>query len=234
MNNKIGVLGGMGPLATTIFMRNVILYTDANKDQENVPMVIINDTEIPDRTEFLTNISENSPYPKLINNIKDLEKLGCNYIVIICNTSHAFYEELQKNSSAKIINMIEETLKECDNTNFNKVGLLATEGTIKSKIYDKFNKFNIELFIPNYDIQKEITSFIYDYIKKDKKVSKEEFERVLKYFYNNGCDGVILGCTELSVIYKDLNLNNDKRIVDSTVVVAKKTIEISGKKLRKE
>ena len=231
MKNKIGVLGGMGPLATTIYMENVISYTGAKNDQENVPMIIINDTEIPDRTSYLLGKSSYSPYPKLLSNIKDLEKLGCNYIFIICNTSHAFYDELQKNTSANIINMVEETLKECKNRGFKKVGLLATEGTINSKIYEKFNKFDLNLFVPNDSIQKAITSFIYDYVKQNKNVNSDEFLNVLDYFYKNDCDSVILGCTELSVIYKKLNLINDNRIVDSTKVVAELTIKISGKNI---
>lgn len=229
MKNKIGVIGGMGPLATTIYMRNVIDYTDALTDQDNIPMIVINDTTIPDRTDFLLGKSNNSPYPKLLSNLKDLERLGCNYIFIICNTSHAFYDELNKNSNATIVNMIEETLKECKKRNFNKVGLLATEGTINSKIYEKFNKFNLDLFIPEKSIQNKITSFIYDYVKQDKNVLKEDFFDTLNYFYNNGCDAVILGCTELSVIYRNLELYNDNKIIDSTSVISKLTIDIYNK-----
>ena len=232
MKNKIGVLGGMGPLATTIYLKNVIDYTDAKNDQENVPLTIINDTEIPDRTDYILGLSNNSPFPKLLENVKILENIGCNYIVMICNTSHSFYEELQKNTNATIINMVEETLKECKIKGCKKVGLLATEGTIKSQVYQKYNKFELELVIPPENIQNLINSFIYDHVKKNIDVTMEDFIAVLNFFFNNGCDSVILGCTELSVIYKDLNLQNDSRIIDSTSVIAKLSIKISNKKLK--
>lgn len=231
MKNKIGVLGGMGPLATTIYMKDVIDYTDAKNDQENVPLVIINDTEIPDRTDYILGKSKNSPYPKLLENVKILEKIGCNYVAIICNTSHVFYKELQSNTHVKIINMVEETLKECSNLGHKKVGILATEGTIKSQVYQKFNNFKLDLFFPNSNIQIIINSFIYEYVKKNKKVNLDDFINVLNYFYDNGCDSVILACTELSVIYRDLNLQNDSRIIDSTTVISKLSIKLAGKKL---
>ena len=130
--------------------------------------------------------------------------------------------------------MISGTLRECRNRNYKKIGLMATEGTINTKIYEKFNDCELELFIPKENIQKIITSFIYDYVKKDKKVNREDFINVLNYFYDNGCDGIILGCTELSVIYKELDLINNYNIVDSTTVVAKLTVSIAGKKLKVE
>ena len=110
-----------------------------------------------------------------------------------------------------------------------KVGLMATRGTIKTNIFDKYS--NIELFKPNEDIQNIIDKFIFDRVKKNKNVSLYEFNSILDYFYKNECDGVILGCTELSVIKVDLKLN-DSRIVDTLDVLAHNVIKLSGKKIK--
>lgn len=232
MKSKIGIIGGMGPLATTIFMKMVIDNTNAITDQENVPMVILNDTETPDRTDFLLGKSDNNPLPNLMNDIKMLERIGCTDIAMICNTAHAFYDVLQKNNNVNIINMIDLTLKECKKRGFNKLGLLATKGTIKTKIYETFNNYDLELIIPSDDIQEIIESYIYNYVKKNVVVSNENFTKLLNYFYELGCDGVIMGCTELSVIFDYLNLQKDKKIIDSTLELSKEVIKISGKKLK--
>lgn len=228
-NYKIGIMGGMGPLATTIFFKKVIDYTDAKTDQENVNMVILNDTDVPDRTDYLLDHTKDSPLPYLLNDIEMLERLNCEYVTMTCNTAHFFYDELTNKSKLKFINMISETLKECKKRNLNTVGLLATRGTISTKIYDMFNEFGITIVTPNEEIQSMVDDFIYDKVKKNKPVAKQGFNKVYDYFLEH-CDGIILGCTELSVIIDNLDIH-DRRIVDSTRVIAKKIVEVSGKKL---
>ena len=94
-----------------------------------------------------------------------------------------------------------------------------------------FTIWGLSLFIPNDEIQKKIMAIIYDKIKKNVMISKEEFYEIIDYLKQNGCDKIILGCTELSVAYKNLELN-DSIIIDSLTVLARKTVEISGKKLK--
>lgn len=227
---KIGVLGGLGPLATAKFLERVIDLTDAKGDQENVDMVILNHCSIPDRTDYLLDNNKENPLPYLISDVKLLENIGCKYIAMPCNTAHVFYEDLSNSTNIKLINMVEETIFECNKKNMKRLGLMATRGTIDSKVFDKFND-SIELFKPNESIQYIIDEFIFDRVKNNISVTNYEFNEVLKYFYDSGCDGIILGCTELSVINDDLKLN-DERIVDTIDVLAKKIIELSGKKLK--
>ena len=224
MKPKIGIIGGMGPLATAIFLKKIIDCTNASVDQENIPLIIINDTNVPDRTKFLLGESNDSPLPYLIKDVKDLESLGCNYAAMICNTSHSFYDELKVITNMQIINMPELTLKEIFKNGYKRPGLMATEGTIKTKVYEKFNKYNLDIIIPESNIQKEINELIYDYVKKNIKVPQEKFINIIKYFMDNSCDSIILGCTELSVIMNELEINSEN-IFDSTTVLAKKIIE---------
>lgn len=228
MNDKIGILGGMGPLATAIFLKKVIDLTDASCDQENIPFVILNDTDIPDRTAYILGKSTSNPVDYLLKDLEDLEKLKCTHAAMICNTAHFFYDELQNKTPIKILNMVELTLEECSKRGFKKVGLMATEGTVKAKVYEKFNKFDIELVYPDSESQKMISEIIYDYVKKNKKVPRKLFGNALQCFLDRKCQGVIMGCTELSVVIDDLNIAS-KKVVDSTETIAKACIDIIKK-----
>ena len=225
MKPKIGIIGGMGPLATTIFLKKVIDCTNARIDQDNVPLAIINDTIVPDRTAFLLGKSTDNPLTYLIKDMHDLEALGCNYASMICNTSHSFYEELKENTNMQLINMVELTLEEVKNKGYNRPGLMATDGTIKAQVYDKFNKYDLDIIIPEVSIQKEINELIYDYVKKNIKAPEYKFIDIIEYFKSSGCDSIILGCTELSVIVDDLNIQKDN-IIDSTTILADKIVKI--------
>lgn len=225
MKPKIGIIGGMGPLATTIFLKKVIDCTNAEIDQDNIPLVIINDTLIPDRTAFLLGKSTESPLPHLIKDIHDLKSIGCNYVAMICNTSHSFYNELENNTNMQLINMVELTLEEVKNRRYNKPGLMATEGTITTGVYEKFNTYRLDIFLPIPSIQKEINEIIYEYVKKNKTVPEYKFLRIVNYFKDNGCDSIILGCTELSVTIDDLKIQ-ENNIIDSTTILANKIVEI--------
>ena len=230
MNNLIGVIGGLGPKATTYFMNLVIDNTVSSCDQDNVDMLVCQYSSIPDRTSYIVGNSIDSPVPKMIDCAKLLEKEGCKYIVIPCNTASYFFEEIQNNVNVEVINILKETSNVALNSNSSKIGLMATDGTISSKAYHKFINED-KLFIPSDEIQKKIMAIIYNKIKKNVMISKEEFYEIIDYFKQNGCDKIILGCTELSVAYKNLELN-DNMIIDSLTVLARRTVEISGKELK--
>lgn len=225
MRPIIGIIGGMGPLATAIFLKKVIDVRNAKKDQDNIPLTIINDTTVPDRTAYLLGESKESPFPHLLSDLKDLEMLGCKYAAMICNTSHSFYDELRNSTTLDIVNMPKITLEEVSKRGYSKPGLMATEGTIKTKVYEKFNDYGLDIVLPSADIQKVVNSLIYNYVKKNIPVPKEKFANILDYFKNIGCDSIILGCTELSAIIDDLKID-ENYIIDSTTELAKKIINI--------
>lgn len=230
MNNLIGVIGGLGPKATTYFMDLVIDNTISESDQDNVDLLVCQFSSIPDRTSFILDNSKDSPVPEMIKCARLLEREGCKYIVIPCNTASYFFDEVQDRVNSKIINILEETSKFVLKTNPNKVGLMATDGTIKSGAYHKFIDSDL-LFIPNNEYQSKVMDIIYNKVKKNKVVTLNEFEELLNYFRRNGCEKIILGCTELSVVYSYLKITYDD-LVDSLTILARKTVELSGKKLK--
>lgn len=230
MNNLIGVIGGLGPKATTYFMDLVIDNTVSESDQDNVDMLICQYSSIPDRTSFILGKSNESPVPEMVDCAKILDREGCKYIVIPCNTASYFFDEVQKEVSAKVINILEETSEVVLRHNPKRIGLMATDGTIKSGAYHKFINNDL-LFVPNEMYQAKVMNIIYDKVKKNKDVSLKEFDEILNYFRENGCEKIILGCTELSVVYSYLKINYSD-VVDSLTVLARKTVEVSGKNLK--
>lgn len=235
-NNKlVGVIGGLGPLATTYFMNLVVKYTEASKDQDHIDMIVINQPSTPDRTSFILGESNEDPTETIVNNAKTLEKLGCDFIVMPCNTAHFIYDKIERAINIPFINIVKETVDYIfdHNQTVKKVGLMATKGTIKAKTYEtELKARNSELFIPGENEQLKIMDFIYNNIKKGEPVNMNEFNKIINYYYDNGCDFIIIGCTDLSVIIEDNNIN-DERIVDSTRVLVMKTITEAGKKIKK-
>ena len=144
----IGILGGMGPEATVEIFRRIIDITPSKKDQDHLHIIIDNNPKIPDRTAAILGKGE-SPLPLLTSTAKNLEKAGASFIIIPCNTAHHYIDLLRREVSIPIVDMLEETVneiyKELPNSN---IGLLASTGTIKAKIYQKAaNKKNLKIII---------------------------------------------------------------------------------------
>ena len=211
MNKKVlGVIGGMGTAATIDFYTRIMNHTVAHKDQEHIDMVIINHASIIDRTYAIKNNKLDELLKQMHENLKILENAKVTSIAIPCNTSHSIIDKIQQLTSIPIINMIEETakgLKEVVNKG-EKVGIMATDGKIMLKIYPQAcKKYDIEYFVPDDNIQKQIMDIIYDDVKAKGIFDNEKFKKVLNYFLQNGCKYVILGCTELSGFKKDFDKN---------------------------
>ena len=200
----------MGTAATIDFYTRIMNHTVAHKDQEHIDMVIINHASIIDRTYAIKNNKLDELLKQMHENLKILENAKVTSIAIPCNTSHSIIDKIQQLTSIPIINMIEETakgLKEVVNKG-EKVGIMATDGTIMLKIYQQAcKKYDIEYFVPDDNIQKQIMDIIYDDVKAKGIFDNEKFKKVLNYFLQNGCKYVILGCTELSGFKKDFDKN---------------------------
>ncbi len=230
---KLGVIGGMGPMATQLFYKNIIEMTDAKCDQEHIDMIILSHASMPDRTASIKNNQTDDVFNKLLEDAKMLEENGVCTIAIPCNTSHYFWKKLQKEIDTPIINMVRETvlsIKE-NNPNIKKIGLLATDGTVFSGIYnEECERVGIECVTPDEDIQKVVMDIIYNQIKKGENGNIEDFDKVDIFLKKSGCEAAILACTELSC-FKDNHELTDF-YVDAMQVLSKKAITFCGGKLR--
>lgn len=199
---KLGVIGGMGPEATCYFYENIIAHTKAEKDQDHIDMVILSHASIPDRTQAIKSGESAGLVRMLQEDARTLEQLGVANIAITCNTSHYYYEQIQKAVSVPVINMIHESVAYAvrEIPDVRKIGIMATDGTIESRIYHKeCRKLGVTPVKPSPERQKDVMSLIYDDIKSGKKGDRAKFDRVMSEFLRKGCDAVILACTELSV-----------------------------------
>ena len=203
MKYDLGIVGGLGPLASSYLYEMITKKTKANKDQEHLNIALLSYASTPDRTSYILNKSDKSPYPYLLENCRLLEKLGVKMISIPCNTSCYFHEKLQKEINIPINNIIKNTVNYVKEKKYKKVAILATTGTIKSNLYqNELEKQKIEFCLPNQD---KVMKIIYDYVKSGKEVPINLMNDIIE---NINADAYILGCTELSILKSKLNLND--------------------------
>lgn len=229
----LGVIGGLGPMATAYFMELIISMTDAAKDQDHLNMIIYNRPDTPDRTDFIVGKSKEDPRPVLIDLGRQLRQQGADLIAIPCNTSHYFHEELEREIGLPVINMVRETVLYLKKYSIKKAGILATDGTIKTRLFQtELEKEGIKWVIPNAGDQKKVMRLIYDDVKAGRPIEENLFFDVKNALLSAGAQIIVLGCTELSVIKRGICLGPD--ILDGLEVLAKCSIEKCGYKLKAE
>jgi len=231
-NMQLGILGGMGPLATSDFFRKVIQMTDASSDQEHIHILVDNNTTIPDRTDYIINKSEN-PKRELVRSAIKLEIMGADLIAIPCNTAHYFHADISKYTNIPIVNMIEETAKYLlkEQASQKKYLLLATTGTYASKVYQQtFDQWDLEIIEPNEMGKKTIMKWIYDLKSNQPSATKLSFDKLVEEASNGTCMPVILGCTELPVIKEVIGAEGV--FIDPTSILAKKCVQFSKSELK--
>lgn len=228
VNKTVGVLGGLGPQATVYFTDMIVNLTKASCDQEHVDMIICNRATTPDRTDYIVGNSTENPANSLIQDAIKLEKFGADFVVLTCNTAHYFYKSICSKINIPFINIIEETVTYSKSKGYKKIGILATTGNINTKLYQNMCRMHgVEFVLPTTDLQNDIMNIIYG-IKAGNPADMTKFNNIIDFFKLNNCDGVILGCTELSILKKDNNLFSTFYI-DSLEVLARKTISLAGK-----
>ena len=226
----LGIVGGVGPLATMFIGEMIVRRTKAAKDQDHVNSIITNNTRIPDRTAFIMGRSDDNPVPVMIDDMAKLSSIGAEIIIIPCNTAHTFYDELQMGSPVPVIHMIRETMKRAAQQGAVKVGVLATTGTVTSKVYQQAaNEYGLEPVLPSQEIQEKVMSIIYDNVKAGKNADKDTWREIVNHMENQGCDRVVLGCTELSIVKKEMDLPDF--YLDSLIVLAETAILSCGYEL---
>ena len=213
----IGILGGMGTQAGLDFCNKLAMLNRGKTDQEYPLFILYNKSNIPGRpesigvqTKSLSTVPRNSKNTKKYNRVlksllegcKSLEKSGCKFIVIPCNTAHYWYEDLKKKIKIPIINMPKEvftqTKKNCKKNS--KIGLLATEGTLKTEIYDKIFKKDYTLIKPSNNLQVNSVNKAIKFVKMGKiKDAEKAIKPAVNHLIKMKCKKIILGCTELPI-----------------------------------
>ena len=224
----LGILGGLGPMSTFYFCELLTAHTYAEQDCDHVDMLISSRASTPDRTAYILGQSPDSPLPVMKEEALRLANAGADLLVIPCNTAHYFYEGLREISPVPIMNIIEETVLFLKKRNVRTMGLLATEGTVQSRSYHRLcEQHGMNCITPSPEEQNEITKIIYGAIKQNKSPDFSAFLRISQSLLNRGCECLVLGCTELSLLRKE-GLSQPW-YVDSLEVLAYQTILACGK-----
>lgn len=232
MAKTIGILGGMGPLATVDIFHKIVSLTDANSDQDHIHIIIDNDPGIPNRLDFLLRDGE-SPEKHLIQLATKLELMGADVLIMPCNTAHYFYDAIKKHIGIDFINMIDETAKEIKQTypSCKKIGLLATKGTYHTGIFEKvFSPYEIEVIIPDLEDQQYIADLILAVKIGQTTFDLTNIHQVLGALRKKDMDVLVLGCTELPIAFEMFNI--EEKYIDPTTVLACSAIKYAGKNVR--
>ena len=221
----IGVLGGMGTQAGLDFCNKLAKLNRGKLDQKYPMFVLYNKSNTPKRPENL--IKYNNVLNALVQGCRMLEKNKCKFIVIPCNTAHYWYDDLQKKTRIPIISMPREvylhSIKKCKKNS--KIGLLATEGTIKTRVYNKFFDKKFKLINPSKLIQSKNVNKAIRLVKMGKiKEAERAIKPAVNYLIKIKCKKIILGCTELPIAifaYKSFKkIKESKIFIDPNLLVA--------------
>ena len=243
----IGILGGMGTQAGLDFCNKLAILNRGKIDQEYPLFILYNKSNIPGRPESigvqtgnLSNKSSNSNSKKkynlvlksLLQGCKLLEKNKCKFIVIPCNTAHYWFDDLQKKINIPIINMPNEvfkfTQKNCKKNS--KIGLLATEGTLKTGIYHNFFDKKFDLIQPSENVQKKSVNKAIKLVKMGKvKAAARSIKPAINSLMKMKCKKIILGCTELPIAifaFKSFkNIVSSKIFLDPNLILANSSMQ---------
>lgn len=203
---KLGIIGGMGSVAAAYFFKRLIELTPAEIDQDYIETFVHNNTSVPDRTAGILD-GKPSPLPELKRSVAILNRMGANYILLACMTSHYFVEELQKDSEAVIIDGIEETARQCSESGFRRVGVMGSTGTVKLGLFkQRLAEVGIEAVqLSDADQLRYFTEPIYaDWGIKAGHIAGKPTDRLVKgaqILIDAGAEAVVAGCSELPLVY---------------------------------
>ena len=221
----IGILGGMGTQAGLDFCNKLALINRGKIDQQYPLFILYNKSNIPKRPENIKKY--NNVLNSLIKGCLLLQKNKCKFIVMPCNTAHYWHSDLQKKIKIPIVSMPKEVYlyskKTCKNNS--KIGILCTEATLKTKIYNKYFDKNFDLISPKKSIQKNSVNKSIKLVKMGKVREAEKAIRpAVNYLMKSKCKKIILGCTELPIAifaYKSFKkIKKSKIFIDPNLLLA--------------
>lgn len=224
----IGIIGGMGPLATIDLYEKITFNTKAEKDQDHIHIIIDSYPQIEDRTAYILYGGKN-PKDKLIESAKRLENAGADALIMPCNTAHFFAKDIEKEVSIPLIHIVKSTAEAIKNKypKANKIGLIATTGTLKSGVYANILKdYGYHII----ELDERLENDIMDCIYKGVKAGKTEeyvplFQKCVDKVTDMGADVLIAGCTEIPILVP--HIKSKIPVVDATLELALAAVAFS-------
>lgn len=224
----LGILGGLGPMATAYFYELLTSHTQAARDQDHIDIVISSRASTPDRTAYILGQGAQDPFGALAENAARLAAFGADVLVIPCNTAHYFYDRLCAAVDVPIVNMVEQTVLAAKRGGCRTLGVLATTGTVRTGLYQKMcAAHGLACAVPDAAAQQCVMDVIYRDVKQGRRADRAAFDTAAGALRAQGCDRVVLGCTELSLVKRDEGL--DAFYLDSMEALAKSVLLLFGK-----
>lgn len=229
----LGVIGGLGPLATAYFFELAVRMTQAGTDQEHMEIIVFNRPSVPDRTGYILGRTKESSLPAMMEMGLRLREQGAEYLAVPCITAHYFYRELVEAVGVPVLHMVRETVEHLACYGIKRAGIMATDGTIYSELFQKeLDKRGIGWITPDKENQRYVTDLIYQDIKAGKPLEMDKFVRVSGYLKKKGAECIILGCTELSLVKREYGIGAG--YLDAMEVLARQAVLAGGAQLKGE
>jgi aspartate racemase len=233
---RIGVLGGMGPEAGAYFLGQIIRATAAGRDQDHPPVILYSLPQIPDRTKAILHGGP-SPLPALLRGLSALHGAGADFAIMACISAHSFYPRLAPRSPLPLLNLLEETLFEIERWRPvpETIGLIATTGTVRSRIFDNvFGPAGIRIIVPFSRDQERVMTAIYG--KKGIKAGcaegrpREILLEVAQGLIRRGARAVLAGCTEVPLVLRPPDISVP--LIEPMAIGARAAVKRAGAPLR--
>jgi aspartate racemase len=220
MSKLLGVLGGMGPLATVDFLQKLIEETPARRDQEHIPVIAYSVPQIPDRPLAITGNGE-SPLPQMLEGIHTLKRAGASAIAIACNTAHFWFDELVAQGGVPILHIADAACDAID-ANFTRVALMATDGTIAAGFYQKrLAALGKDCLLCTPDDQKALILPAIGHVKRSELVRAHALaSQAARHLLDRGAQAIIMGCTEIPLAIEHETSAVSVHCVDATRALA--------------
>lgn len=222
MSKLLGVLGGMGPLATVDFLQKLIEETPARRDQEHIPVIAYSVPQIPDRPPAITGNSE-SPLPHMLAGIHTLKRAGATAVAIACNTAHHWYDDLLAQGGLPIIHIADAACAALAGPAAWRVGLIATDGTIAAGFYQsRLKARGVECLLCEPADQGSLVLPAIECVKRTELAQAHALaSRAAQHLLDRGAQAIIIGCTEipLAIEYQPSAISG--RCIDATRALAR-------------
>ncbi len=220
----LGILGGMGPLASAQFMYRLTLLSDQGTDQEHIPSILWSDPRVPDRTDARLHGGPD-PLPALVAGINGLLAAGAKKIVIPCNSAHLWYDEIVQQTGADITHIVAATIERLHELNIKQaqIGIMGTNATLNFGLYQGFlERAGYRCRVLEPEQQDRLCMGSIRLIKANQlEAAYPLAEQALEHLYQAGAQAIVLGCTEFAIAVPDsLKQSYKVPIIDSVDALA--------------
>lgn len=196
----LGVLGGMGPLASAQFMLRLTLLTPATRDQEHIPTILWSDPRVPDRTKGKLSGGDD-PLPWLLRGINGLRQAGCGAIAIPCNTAHGWFEPMVEAAGVPILHIVDAAATDLRRLGVGRgtIGLMGTQATLNMRLYqERLSDQGWDCMTPSQDQMDRLVTPAIALVKANRVADAfAPLAEVVNDLAARGASAVVLGCTEI-------------------------------------